>query len=342
MGLIFRRNLDRPLTHEELDGNFLYLDINEWKLQSYEKGMWCYIKGNNDITDIYLCEVTHVQNIYPNGIFTDVVNNVRIWRPFSGGGGTYFENTSPSTATNLEGIPAGTTFASPHTMQEMWNLLLYPFQAPAFTFFQFDNNHTTMEVGYSFLTDVATWTTSNSSNVVDGSVYISGDNLVTHTGLTANGSEFLTFSPAVTRTSKGTKSWTITGTNTRSATFSRTSTLRWDWRFYWGTSLNTILNEAEIEELASSTVKSTFVGTYSFASGGYKYFCHADDYGNISSFYDNDTGFQVAMYDGYSHAGGGGSSYELISVTNSNGETINYRVYRTKNILGGSVNIRIA
>ena len=112
--------------------------------------------------------------------------------------------------------------------------------------------------------------------------------------------------------------------------------------FYWGTSTNTILNETEIEALTSQNLQNTFVGTYSFGTGGYKYFCFADDYGDITSFYDNDTGFQVAMYDGYPNPSGGGSTYALVYVTNSYGIGKNYRVYRTKNILGGNINIRIA
>jgi hypothetical protein len=88
MPLILRRNLDRPLTHDELDGNFIYLDITEWKCASYEKGNWVYIKGADNITALYLCETTHNQNIYPNCQFAEVINNIRIWRPFEGGGGT--------------------------------------------------------------------------------------------------------------------------------------------------------------------------------------------------------------------------------------------------------------
>lgn len=345
MGLILRRNLGRPLTHEELDGNLIYLDINEWKLQSYEKGMWCYINGVDNIAAIYLCEVTHNQNVYPSGIFTEVVNSVRIWRPFAGGGGTgstFFQNPLPTTASNLAGIPAGTTFPVPHTMQEMWDMLLYPYQPPAFTSFLFVNHNGTLEVGHSFSSDTASWSTSQSANVAANSVFISGDSLTTVTGLAANGSVALTFNAPVVRTTKGTKNWLITGTNTHSATFTRSYYIRWDWMFYWGTSTNTILNETEIEALVSQNLQSTFVGTYAFAAGGYKYFCFADDYGDITSFYDNDTGFQVAMYDGYPNPSGGGSTYALIYVTNTYGIGINYRVYRTKNILGGNINIRIA
>ena len=43
---------------------------------------------------------------------------------------------SASTTSTVGGITAGSTFPAPgKTMQEMWDLLLYPYQPPAFTSF---------------------------------------------------------------------------------------------------------------------------------------------------------------------------------------------------------------
>jgi hypothetical protein len=344
MGLILRRNLDRPLTHEELDGNLIYLDINEWKLQSYEKGMWVYEKNSNDITALYICTVTHNQNIYPSSHFIEVVNGVRIWSPFRGlaSTGTTFQGFDPTTATNFEGIPAGSTFPIPTSMQDMWTMLLYPYQLPVFTQFIFIDNNGTLEIGQSFTGDTASWGTSNSGNVAVDSVNISGFNLTTITGLSSNGTTPLIFSSPVTRTLAGSEYWYINGTDTHSNAMSQLSFyIRWDWMFYWGTSTNTILNESEIEALSSKNLQSAIAGTYSFSENGYKYFCYANGYGNPVSFYDSDTGFQVAMYEGYSNASVGGSSFELIPVTNVYGQTTDYRIYRTKNILGGAINMRI-
>jgi hypothetical protein len=38
MSLILRNNITRPLTHDELDNNLIYLNINEWVKQNYVKG----------------------------------------------------------------------------------------------------------------------------------------------------------------------------------------------------------------------------------------------------------------------------------------------------------------
>ena len=345
MGLILRRNLSRPLTHDELDNDLVYLDINEWVLQGYEKGMWCYIKGVDDIMALYLCETTHNKAVYPSGVFAEVVNTVRLWRPFNGGGGgsVYFQNPAPSTASNLEGVPAGTTFPTPTSMQDMWDMLLYPYQQPAFTLFMFLTHSGMLEIGESFTTDTASWTTSQSANVSPNSVHISGDDLTPVTGLDANGTTPLTFDNPVTRTTKGGKTWVIGGTTTRSMPFSTNLSIYWEWMFYWGTSLNTSLTENEIEALANHNLQSSIAGTYNFGNTGYKYFCYADDYGEPTKFFDVDTGFQVAMYGGYPNVDSKGFSYDLVSVTNTATipQTINYRVYRTKNILNDVLNMQV-
>lgn len=335
MPLILRRSLDRPLTHDELDGNLIYLDVTEWKCQSYEKGMWVYIKGATNIAALYLCENTHNKNVYPSCQFAEVVNSVRIWRPFEGGGGGVFINPDPSTATNLEGIPAGSTFPLPgKTMQEMWDMLLYPYKFPSFTLFTFLTHYGTLEVGNSFSGDTASWSVNNLANVQPNSVEISGYNLTTVTGLPAIGSEALTFTAPVTRTSRGTRTWTITAQNTHLEAFSTTFSLTWEWMFYWGTSPNTMLTETQIKALSNSDTLSAFFGNYTFATGDYKYLCIPDVYCSVSQypayFYDLSVGLQVAMNDGYAHYDNNNSTYDLVNVTNQYGLTTAYRVYRTK------------
>ena len=49
---------------------------------------------------------------------------------------TTFRNENATSASNLEGIPAGTTFPTSQTMQQMWDMLLYPYQKPSFTDFE--------------------------------------------------------------------------------------------------------------------------------------------------------------------------------------------------------------
>jgi hypothetical protein len=78
------------------------------------------------------------------------------------------------------------------------------------------------------------------------------------------------------------------------------------------------------------------------SAGGYKYFCFAATYGSPSSFKDTSTGFNLALFNGYSNPDiVNGGSYDLVSVTNAYGETTNYKVYRSLNILGSTINIAI-
>jgi len=257
-------------------------------------------------------------------------------------GSTY--TNSGTTPTTIGGIAAGSTFNT-QTMQQMWDALLYPYQAPAFSSFSLGIS-SPREVGYDIATiQTFTWGTSNSSNISANTISIAGYNLTTLTGLANDGSEGIVFTGIVTRSSgdgPGTRSWNIFGTNSNAGIFSTSLSIRWDWKMYVGTSTNTILTESQIEALTNyNSVKNGFSGTFNLSAGGYKYFCYADAYGAASSFTDTSNNLNVAMYAGYSNTANG-FSYDLVSVTNTEGETTNYKVYRTLNQLGGTINIAVA
>jgi hypothetical protein len=95
MSLILRNNLTRPLTHDELDGNLVYLNIAEWVNKGYLEGQYVLIKTGT-IGIIYYCEMTHtdfIYNQYGAGNFiqtyVDGSTAYRVWRQIgsSGGGG---------------------------------------------------------------------------------------------------------------------------------------------------------------------------------------------------------------------------------------------------------------
>lgn len=243
------------------------------------------------------------------------------------------------------GIEAGSSFTSPgYTLQEMWTKLLYPYQYPAFASFFINGKSVSNEIGLDFGSGTFRWTTSNSTNVSGKTIEISGWNLPTISNLSNDGIESVTFTSDVTRDSSddyGTRAWTIQGLNTNGDTFSDTYTMRWDWRWYWGTSTNTVLIESQIKALANNNLYSSYSRTYSFVGGGYKYLCFADTYSGPSNFVDADTGFGVAMYGGYGNTQNG-YTYDFISVTNSNAETTNYRVYRTQNTITDAIDITVS
>lgn len=246
------------------------------------------------------------------------------------GGGSY---TNPdATPTTIGGIPSGSTFDSV-SFSDMWDQLLYPYQAPSFTSFSISGVGTTFEVGDTLPADSTfLWGTSNSGNVQADSIDIrdvtNGVDLATGT---ANDGSEATSHAAITKTSATSHVFRISGVNTQSGTFTRNSTHSWRWRLFYGESVATPLDEAGIEGLRASMLASGFARTYNFLAGGYKYLCYPASFGTATSFTDTSTMLSVPFQGPY-----------LVSVTNSFGQTTNYRVHRSSNILGGSISIAVS
>jgi hypothetical protein len=263
-----------------------------------------------------------------------------------------YAGASPTTTT-VGGLASGSAISG-LTYDAIFEAILVPFLYPAFSSFAFTGVSTTQEVGASVTgTVTATWATSNSGNVATNSIDIDdvGNTVNLVTGTANDGSQSVTLT-TVTKTSVASHVWRITGTNTHPtspADFTRDLTINWYWRRYVGTSTNATLSEADIEALATQAVASGFAATYSFAAGGYKYMVWDDSLGSptaLTGFRDTATNLAVAMADSSDDAAysnvENGWSYALVSVTNTNGITSNKRVYRTKNILGGTINIQVS
>lgn len=264
----------------------------------------------------------------------------------TGFSGSFFSNPDPTTIP-VGGIPAGTTFPGQYNVQHMFNLLLYPFQTPTFSSFLIQGQDTIVEVGDS-ISGIKTfnWATTQSMNVEVNSLSIIDTTNSTTLGssLENDGTEDLDLGATIQKTSPSSHVWTISGTDTQSGSFSRNFTIEWRWRMFYGTSTNTSLSAAQIQGLANSNLSTSIAGNYNLAAGGYKYFCVPNSFGNINTIVDGLTGFNVAMADasdGYTNTAGG-FNFQIVSVTNPNGQTTDYRVYRTKNTLGSAINIIIS
>jgi hypothetical protein len=234
-------------------------------------------------------------------------------------------------------------------MQQMWDALLYPFQAPVWTAFSISGQTSPLEVGASIPANrIFTWSASNSSHINAGSVNlldITGSGLIA-SGLSYGDTPYTSTYPAITHNSPITHTFRIQGTNTQSTVFTRDYNVTWAWRLYYGTGSLPTLTESGIESLASSTLASTKNGTYSFVAGDYKYFAWANSLGSptaVNGFFAG--GFPVAMAgpaDGYNYLDSNGWYYDAVNVTNAFSQTITYRVYRTLNVLGGAINIIVS
>ena len=249
-----------------------------------------------------------------------------------------YTNSNP-TPTTIGGIPSGSTFSNV-TNDQMWSALLYPI---SFTSFQITSCAQVLEVGNSIPPNpVFTWSMQNGDQLISditikdvthGQTISSSINksLTTYTSTYATVSNF----------ASATDTFSISG-NTPFTTLTKNYTVTWNWRIYYGTSALTTLTQSSIKSLSTSTIStSSFSGTYNFTYGDYKYFCFPYTIGTPNNFTYN--GFQVDMAtitdNSFFNNSTNGWYYGLVSVTNSFGATTNYRVYRTKNTLAGSINI---
>lgn len=309
------------------------------------------IDGVNTV-DLLVPTEDGLQGPVPSGITTGITyfmtydgSNMQLFDTTPASEAFTYTNPAPVPAT-LGGIIAGMTFSGA-SLQYMFDTLLYPYLNPSFSSFSIVGQTTSLEVGNTIAGGARTftWNTTYSGNVKPNTVKIKNINTNTiistpSSGMTNDGSEVISIA-AVTRTSAGSQTWTAYATTKKNVTISRNFTVNWYNRIYWGTSTATTLNAAGITGLTGTTLSTTSLGTHSFAGGGYKYFCIPTALANPSLFRDASTNLTVAMAgpsDGYTILNNGYYVQQVV-VTNAFGVNITYDVYRTKNELGGAINI---
>ena len=244
-----------------------------------------------------------------------------------------YTNPTPTSVT-LGGWTAGSTFSAVSN-DTMWTTLLYPYQSPAFSTFSISGQSITLEVGDSIASGskTFTWSTTNSGNINTNSLTITNhtDAVTLGSSLANDGTESLSLASAITKTSQATHTFRISGVNTNSITFTRDFNVNWRWRLYYGESANTSLTEAQIEALGTSSLTSGAAGTYSFLAGNYKYLAYPTSFTLMTSFKDSLTLLDVDM-----------EAPATVSVTNAFGQTSDYYVHRTTNILGAAISIIVS
>ena len=253
-----------------------------------------------------------------------------------------YGGASPTTLT-VGGIPLGSPILG-LTYDQLWQDLLVPYIAPAFSSFAMVGQPTSVEVGTTIATPKSySFGFSNSNvqpntldilDVTASTVLASGLPLTSPTSPIAIG--------VVQQITPSSYAWRGKATNTQSTVFfSNNFTVNWYWKAYWGTSALPSLTEAGIEGLVNGVLSGGLAGTYNFDPLDYKYFCFPNDFGSpttTTGFKDASTGLSLAMADVgddafYSNLQNGWY-YGVVAVTNGFGITTNYRVYRTKNTLG--------
>ncbi len=223
---------------------------------------------------------------------------------------------------------------------------------PAFTSFDISGQATTVEVGATIGSGAALfeWTTSNPTAIAPASISIvdTTASMTLASGLDNTGSDTITLG-AITNNVPASQVWTISGQSTSMSTFSDVFEVDWEWRVYAGSSVNVTLTANQIKALAdSSALQAGFAGTYSISTASvfYRYFCYPDSLGDVANFVDGNTGFPISMATSADNAAysntANGWSYALVSVTNANSITTNYRVYRTQYNFSGTLLMRVS
>ena len=253
-----------------------------------------------------------------------------VWQPILS---PSYTNAVPMPAT-VGGLLVGTTFLN-QTLEDILNALLYPYQAPAFTAFSCDCGNV-VEVGTNIGgARIFAFTWTNPANVnappAPNGFYLrdmtAGADLEVAQPLASPINHVLA---ATVYHAIGANTYRIQGTNSLGAAFNMLFTVRWWWRYFAGPSaLVGPLTEAQIEALTTTSLSDTFVRTYSFVAGAtYKYICYPAVWGTATTFKDSATMLNVMMEPLY-----------VVAVTNVNGDTTNYNVHRTTNVIGAAIDI---
>lgn len=262
-----------------------------------------------------------------------------VWAPTSAvtsGATTPNYINSAATPSTIGGIVAGSTFPAPgKTMQEMWDLLLYPYQYPAFTSFARTNILSEYELGQSASTgnQTFTWAISNGSNIVDsipGSIEIrEADPVTTIANSLANdGTELIALTNAMSQNTVGSKTlYNIYAENTLGGTISSSISRTWKVRWYYGKNANTSITSGQMTALAGTDLVTGVVNNYVTqpATGGaeYMYWCVPDILGQPTDIRDSVAG-----------CFGTNIPYTTLSdipIINAYGVAVNYKIYRSVN-----------
>ena len=221
---------------------------------NYESKRWSTVQNLLDQVkdnNANLVFANHVRD----AVFTlwERISDVEIIASSASSVSPYFQNSEPTTIT-VGGIPEGTTFSTQHTVQQMFDALLYPYVSPVLSLSTLPNK----EYGQN-LNSTLSWNVTKKSNiitsiVVDGQIFIptgynqSGTKLVTGTWST----------PVVYTTNTFTM---VVGDDSTTTTIS--TSFDWMNKIYWGSlDLTSISNPNLTEEpiLAPSiTINSSII-----------------------------------------------------------------------------------
>ena len=252
------------------------------------------------------------------------------------GGNTKYINAAVMPET-IGGYPAGTSFPTEKTVQQMFDGLLYPYQEPAMTISS--TLFITYEVGQNLPVGHASvnYNITNATNIktqppdvgvqsttIAGLIFLTANPI----NLAASGTLGLSVPPGITRLIETTETITLQGTNTQNNSFSDIKTLYWRHKRYWGVNANTSLVDADILALSSEFSTTRSKGFILNGTGKYIYYCYPASWG-LATF---TVGGLTVVF-----------NLTVQSFINASGHAEMYNVYRSLNIqFGTGINVVVS
>lgn len=212
-------------------------------------------------------------------------------------------------------------------LSEVVRTLLFPYVLPSFSYFNI-TGLPALEIGDTAGVCVFTWGLNVPTNVVANTIKILKDNTLILQNLNTSP---VSMDLGTRNIIPKKEIFTIVASNTKGGEFRMTASVAWNIAMYYGVNSKESLMEDEIEAMAPIMVSDLSVPTLSFMGPGYKYIAIPD---NLITrelvFKDAVTKFDVPMLE-----------IKNISITNKNGITNTYTLYRSYYLLNGDINIVI-
>ena len=233
-----------------------------------------------------------------------------------------YTNSTPM-PTAVGGAKAGTTF-NKTPINDVLDMLLYPYQNPSFSAFNVDGQSSgSFELGYTYPAGnkLFTWSISNPGNLKENSIVLNSESGLPNTGSKSQAVASITKNTADSHT------FTIKAQNSNNVEFTRNITFNWLAKRYWGVSSSEELTDVELltfsQELASNKNKSL---KYDCTGGKYFYFAYPSSFGDA-----NNITVESMAWNGF----------VLVkrNVVNINGVSIPMNIYRSMELLNGQVNV---
>lgn len=269
--------------------------------------------------------------------------------PGGGGAGDQWVRPDPTTATDIAGIPAGTTGLEGESSIQILERILYPYQVPAFNSLntglasEYELGQTAGNGSFTVSwtrnsAPSANWVPNSAtyihSGIVSGTRF-TGVDPVTGTPRSVTYPTFRATSISTTNSSLNTLTFTLSAQKTEgTGTPSISSQSRWWSRMYWGKSTASALTDPFLLSNASSVLFST-VGTTTInvsSGNGFFYLFLHNAYKLDSIIYDVlPLSLQIPLP----------TQPTPVPVINAHGLSQQYKIYRSNQILNDALALRI-